>query len=40
MQDPAIASNAFELNKLSSEQEEINERLMSAMEEWEKESED
>ena len=40
MQDPEISSNAYELNKLSKEQEELNEKLMAAMEEWEKESED
>ena len=40
MLNPEISSNAYELNKLTKEQEVLNDKLMIAMEEWEKESED
>ncbi len=33
--DPAIATNAYELTKLTTEQSELNDKLMSAYEEWE-----
>lgn len=35
MASPAIASNAYELTKLSNEQNELNDKLMHLMEEWE-----
>ena len=34
MSNPAIQSNAYELTKLCNEQEELNEKLMEYMEEW------
>ncbi len=33
--NPAIATNAYELTKLTTEQNELNDKLMSAYEEWE-----
>jgi ATP-binding cassette subfamily F protein 3 len=35
LENPEIATNAYELNKLTNEQNELNERLLAVMEEWE-----
>ncbi len=35
LENPEIATNAYELNKLTNEQNELNERLLTVMEEWE-----
>ncbi len=40
IQKPEIASNSYELTKLTKEQEELNEKLLSVMDEWEQASTD